>query len=135
MRIVTVAGQVSAPITGLPKVNASGQGGLLGIRVDLEFTTNRMVYWVFSEPSAEGNLTAVAKGKLSADEKTIETPTVIFRATPAFNSTLHYGGRILVAPDGNLIISTGDDCDRHAKKTVVACSSILRLRRESIFSD
>ena len=68
MRIVTTDGKVGEAITGIPKVNPSGQGGLLGIRVDPAFETNRMVYWVFSEPSAEGNLTAVAKGKLSGDE-------------------------------------------------------------------
>lgn len=111
MRIVTSTGQVSAPITGLPKVNAAGQGGLLGVRVDPEFATNRMVYWVFSEPRPDGNLTAVAKGKLSADEKTIENATVLYRATPAYKGTLHYGGRILIDNTGNLIISTGERSD------------------------
>lgn len=111
MRIVTATGQVSAPITGLPKVNSAGQGGLLGVRVDPEFATNRMVYWVFSEPRPDGNLTAVAKGKLSANEKTIDNATVIYRATPAYNGTLHYGGRILIGPDGNLTISTGERSD------------------------
>lgn len=111
MRIVTAAGQVSAPITGLPKVNAAGQGGLLGVRVDPEFATNRMIYWVFSEPLPDGNLTAVAKGKLSADDKAIENATVIYRATPAYKGTLHYGGRILIDPSGNLIISTGERSD------------------------
>lgn len=82
LRIATTSGQLSEPITGLPKVNPDGQGGLLGIRVDPDFKTNRMVYWVFSEPRPDGNLTAVAKGKLSADEKTIEDATVIYRATP-----------------------------------------------------
>jgi len=104
-RIVTTAGVVSAPITGAPAVNAAGQGGLLGLVLDPEFTTNRMLYWVFSEP---GNSTAVAKGKLSADEKTIEGATVIYRAIPANASTLHYGGRILFDKTGNLIVSTGE---------------------------
>ena len=111
MRLVTQSGQVSDPITGLPAVNAGGQGGLLGVRVDPEFATNRMVYWVFSESRSDGNLTAVAKGKLSADEKKIENPTVIYRATPAYKGTLHYGGRILVGQDGNLVISTGERSD------------------------
>ncbi|RYF66465.1 MAG: PQQ-dependent sugar dehydrogenase, partial [Cytophagaceae bacterium] len=111
MRIVTPAGKVGDAILGLPKVNPSGQGGLLGIRVDPAFETNRMVYWVFSEPSSEGNLTAVAKGKLSADEKKIEGATVIYRATPAYKGNLHYGGRILIAPDDNLFISTGERSD------------------------
>lgn len=64
MRIVTSAGKVGEAITGIPKVNSSGQGGLLGVRVDPDFEKNRMVYWVFSEPLPEGNLTAVAKSTL-----------------------------------------------------------------------
>ncbi|HTE28531.1 PQQ-dependent sugar dehydrogenase [Flavitalea sp.] len=111
MRIATTSGQLSAPITGLPKVNPAGQGGLLGVRVDPAFATNRIVYWVFSEPLPEGNLTAVAKGKLSADEKTIEGATVIYRATPAYKGTLHYGGRILIDQSGNLVVSTGERSD------------------------
>lgn len=108
LRIVTTAGVVSSPITGVPAVNAGGQGGLLGLCLDPEFTSNRMIYWVFSEATTGGNNTAVAKGKLSADEKTIEGSTVIYRAKPANSSTLHYGGRILFDKTGNLIVSTGE---------------------------
>src|SRR5688500_16636943 len=49
MRIATPEGQVSEPVTGLPEVNPAGQGGLLGLAIDPEFGTNRMVYWLFSE--------------------------------------------------------------------------------------
>lgn len=108
MKIITTAGAVSEPITGLPEVNAGGQGGLLGLTIDPDFTKNRIVYWTFSEKSAEGNLTAVAKGKLSADEKRIENATVIYRATPAHPSMGHYGGRILVDKTGNLMVTTGE---------------------------
>ena len=111
MRIATVTGNLGSPITGLPAVNSSGQGGLLGLTIDPSFSDNRMVYWVFSENSPQGNLTAVAKGKLSADEKTIENATVIYRATPAHNSNLHYGGRILFDKNGNLFVSTGERSD------------------------
>lgn len=107
-RIVTTAGVVSAPITGAPAVNAAGQGGLLGLCLDPEFASNRMIYWVFSEVVGGGNNTAVAKGELSADEKTIEGATVIYRANPANASTLHYGGRILFDKSGNLVVSTGE---------------------------
>lgn len=108
MRIVTLAGVVSNPITGIPAVNSAGQGGLLGLCLDPEFASNRMIYWVFSEVVGGGNNTAVAKGKLSNDEKTIEGATVIYRAIPANASTLHYGGRILFDKTGNLVVSTGE---------------------------
>lgn len=115
MRIATTAGQVSAPITGLPEVNSGGQGGLLGLTLDPQFAQNRMVYWVFSENVSGGSLTSVAKGKLSADEKRIENATVIYRALPAYKGTLHYGGRILFDKSGNLFVSTGERSDRQTR--------------------
>ncbi|GAB3883964.1 PQQ-dependent sugar dehydrogenase [Spirosoma agri] len=134
MRIVTAAGKVGEPIAGIPKVNSSGQGGLLGIRVDPQFATNRMVYWVFSEPRPDGNLTSVAKGKLSADEKKIEGATVIYRATPAYNGNLHYGGRILVDKDGNLMISTGERSDLVTRPQAQSINSglgkVIRITKE-----
>ena len=108
LRIATTAGVLSAPITGLPPVASKGQGGLLGITIDPSFATNRMVYWTYSGIVGDANLTAVAKGKLSADEKKIENATVIYQATPAFKGELHFGSRILFDKSGNLIFSTGE---------------------------
>lgn len=108
MRIVTQAGVVSNAITGLPAVNASGQGGLLGVCIDPKFATNRMVYWTFSESVSGGNITAVAKGKLSDDETTIESDEVIYRSNTPNNSDLHYGSRIVFDGTGNLFVSIGE---------------------------
>ncbi|WP_234734372.1 PQQ-dependent sugar dehydrogenase [Tellurirhabdus bombi] len=134
MRIATAAGKLSEPITGIPAVNSDGQGGLLGIRVDPAFEQNRMIYWVFSEALPEGNLTAVAKGKLSADEKKIEGATVIYQATPAYKGTLHYGGRILFDKAGNLVISTGERSDKvtrpQAQELNSSLGKVIRITKE-----
>lgn len=134
MRIVSPDGTVSDSITGIPPVNSKGQGGLLGVRVDPDFASNRMVYWVFSDPLPEGNLTAVAKGKLSADEKTIEGATVIYRATPAYKGTLHYGGRIVIDKSGNLLVSTGERSDLEtrpqAQDLKSALGKIVRITKD-----
>jgi glucose/arabinose dehydrogenase len=134
LRLVTPAGVVSEPITGLPAVNAAGQGGLLGLCVDPNFASNRMVYWVFSESLPEGTLTAVAKGRLSTDEKKIENATVIYRATPAYNGTLHYGGRILFDKSGHLVVSTGERSDLATRPQAQALNSglgkVIRITRE-----
>ncbi len=133
MRIATTAGKLSEPITGVPTVKFSGQGGLLGITIDPQFTSNRMLYWTFSEAQPGGNLTAVAKGKLSADEKRIEGAVVIYRATPAHNSTLHYGGRILFDKTGNLMVSTGERSDLEtrplAQSKAAALGKVLRINK------
>ncbi|SKB97866.1 Glucose/arabinose dehydrogenase, beta-propeller fold [Sphingobacterium nematocida] len=108
MRIVDQQGKLSEAITGLPKVDADGQGGLLGVALDPKFDTNRMVYWTFAEPSSAGNQTAVAKGRLANDDKTIENPVVIYRAGPVFKGKLHFGGRIIFDKNGNLFVTTGE---------------------------
>ena len=111
MRIAKSNGELSEPITGLPAVNSSGQGGLLGLAIDPDFTHNRTVYWCFSQKLPDGNLTALAKGTLSKDEKQMENVKVIWQATPAYNGVLHYGGRIVIDKTGNLIFSTGERSD------------------------
>ena len=80
MRIVTASGQTGQPISGVPKVDSKGQGGLLDVALSPNFATDRTIYWSFSEPRGNGNATSVAKGVLSADNKTFAKEKVIFQA-------------------------------------------------------
>jgi glucose/arabinose dehydrogenase len=134
MRIAAATGHVNAPINGIPPVNGADQGGLLGVCLDPSFAQNRMVYWAFSEPLPEGNLTAVAKGKLSADEKSMESVTIIYRATPAYKGTLHYGGRVLFSKEGYLFLSTGERSDLETRSQAQNINSglgkIIRITTE-----
>jgi glucose/arabinose dehydrogenase len=134
MRIVSGDGKVSGKITGIPAVNSTGQGGLLGLTIDPDFSKNKMVYWCFSEDAKDGTLTAVAKGKLSSDEKKIENATVIYRALPAFDSHLHYGGRIVFDKSGYLFVSTGERSDKisrpQAQQLNSALGKIVHITRE-----
>lgn len=125
IRIVTGSGQVGAPLTGVPAVNSGGQGGLLGLCVDPEFSTNRMVYWTFSERLSEGNLLAVAKGRLSATETAMENVTVIYRATPAYSGTNQYGSRVIFDQNGNLLVSSGDRSDPGIRVQAQAANSSI----------
>lgn len=125
MRVVTTTGVVSASITGIPAVNSSGQGGLLGLCLDPDFSTNRMVYWVFAQAVTGGNITAVAKGKLSTDETTFENAEVIYQSNTPNSSALHYGGRILFDETGNLIVSTGERSVLETRPLAQAVTSSL----------
>lgn len=134
MRIASVDGTLSEEITGLPAVNDKGQGGLLGLTIDPDFASNRMVYWTFSEDTPNGTLTAVAKGKLSTDEKTMEDAQVIYQATPAYNGNLHYGGRIIFDKAGNIIFSTGERSDLvtrpQAQDLNSALGKVIRITKD-----
>jgi len=108
MVILTSDGKLSKTIEGLPKVDDSGQGGLLDVTLDPDFSKNRMIYWAYSEPQTKGVLLAIAKGKLSQSETLIENQTIIYRATPAYGGKLQYGSRIVFDKNGNLFVSTGE---------------------------
>jgi len=101
-------GALVKKITGFPPVVYAGQGGLLDVAFDPNFASNKIMYWSFSEEYAPGNLTAVAKGKLNEAAGTVENISVIFRATPALNSNLHFGSRLVFDKDGNLFVSAGE---------------------------
>ena len=111
MRIATTSGTIGSPISGVPPVDSAGQGGLLDVEPDPDFTSNRMIYWTFAEQRGTGNHTSVAKGRLSDDEKRLENVQVIFRALPEYDGTLHYGSRIAFDRSGNLFVSTGERSD------------------------
>ena len=83
-------GKLVKEITGLPAVDDEGQVGLLDVAFDPSFTKNKIIYWSYAEKKGNGNLLAVAKGQLNQTKSIIETPVVIFRATPALNSNMHF---------------------------------------------
>lgn len=108
MEIHDTNGTLIKKITGFPKVEDGGQGGLLDVAFDPNFATNKTIYWSFSEANPPGNLTAVAKGVLNEAAGTIDNTVVIFRATPALSSGLHFGSRLIFDKEGNLFVSAGE---------------------------
>ena len=134
LNIVSSDGKATSKVEGLPKVDDKGQGGLLDVALDPDFANNKMIFWSFSEPVPGGNHTAVAKGKLSADEKTIENPTVIFRATPTYDGDKHYGSRLEFDKDSYLFVSTGERSDLetrpYAQKQDSYLGKILKITKD-----
>ena len=108
MQIHAASGALVKKITGFPEVDAGGQGGMLDVALDPNFSKNKMIYWSYSEKYDNGNLMAVAKGELDEVAARIKDPIVIFRATPALRSGLHFGSRLLFDKGGNLFVSTGE---------------------------
>jgi glucose/arabinose dehydrogenase len=116
LRLVSASGQVGEPIAGVPKVDARGQGGLLDVALSPTFTTDRTIFWSFSEPREGGNATSVARGVLSADRKSLAEVRVIFRALPVYDGAGHFGSRLAFGPsDGMLYITLGERSDRNIR--------------------
>jgi len=108
MQILTTKGKIVKTITGFPEVQFGGQGGLLDVNIDPDFTRNRMVYWTYAQPGADGATLAVAKGKLSADETKLENVKVIWEAMPRYKGDGQFGSRLVFDRQGNLFVSSGD---------------------------
>ena len=109
INLISKDGKSVTKITGLPKVDSRGQGGLLDIVIDPDFDKNQTIYWSFSEPYEKGNLTSVGKGVLNGNK--IINSKAIFRATPSYDGRLHYGSRLAFDKTGNLFVSTGERSD------------------------
>jgi glucose/arabinose dehydrogenase len=137
LRVVTTAGAVST-ITGTPAVASAGQGGLLDVALDPDFSTNRAVYLSFSESDGTGVGLAVARGMLDANGTTLSGLSVIWRQTPKIsNDDRHFGGRMAFAPDKTLFVTAGE---RHqgapAQDVTGTLGKIVRINRDgSIPSD
>ena len=108
--MVTADGTLSAPVTGLPAVDARGQGGLLDVSLDPDFTANRRLYWSYAEPRGGGpNNTAVARGTfVDGTAPRVEGVEVIYRQTPSLDSPLHFGSRLVWARDKTLFVTQGE---------------------------
>ncbi|RON48046.1 oxidoreductase [Pseudomonas frederiksbergensis] len=114
LRVVSVDGKRSAPISGVPKVWAKGQGGLLDVVLSPDFKQDRTVYLSYAEGGGEGDKagTAVGRGQLSEDLTTLKDFKVIFRQEPKLSVGNHFGSRLVFDRDGYLFITLGENNDR-----------------------
>jgi glucose/arabinose dehydrogenase len=111
LRVLTADGKLSAPVAGLPAVDARGQGGLLDVTLDPSFATNALIYWSYAEPQGAGvNNTAVARGKFVDDPTAprLENVQVIYHQAPSLASSFHFGSRLVWNRDGTLFVTQGD---------------------------
>ena len=103
------SGTLSEPIEGLPEIDARGQGGLFDVSLDPDFADNRRIYFSYAEPRGDGkNGTAVARGVLGQDHGRLEDVEVIFRQTPAWDSTKHFGAVLVWGNEGRLYVTLGE---------------------------
>ena len=107
LRYVERDGKLSTPLTGLPAIAASGQGGLLDITLDPQFSKNQTLYLSYAEPGDGATAsTAVLRARLGATG--LDSVKVIYRQEPKVTGGNHFGSRIVFAPDGKIFITQGE---------------------------
>lgn len=127
LRRLSPEGRLSAPISGVPEVQARGQGGLLDVVPGPDFARDRSLFLSFAQATRGGARTAVARGTLSADGTSLRDVAVIFAQKDDPSGGHHFGARLVFARDGTLFVTLGDrfghrdraqDLDSHLGKIV-----------------
>jgi len=108
LRIVGKDGRLSAPVTGVPSVQAQGQGGLLDVALGPRFATDQTIFLSFTQPTESGARTAVARARLDPEGSRLSDVKVIFTQNEDPSGGNHWGSRLVFARDGSLFVTLGD---------------------------
>jgi glucose/arabinose dehydrogenase len=156
-------GQLSAPLTGIPKTSyrerKAEQGGLLDVLVDPNFAQNRRIYFSFSEPAEKQSpgqketndprfggfidlsdtmLIGGAVARATLDGNTLKDVQVIWRQDPKTIGRGHFGNRMVMGKDGSLFVASGDrmrfDPAQDPKSSLGKVMRIAADGRAEIFS-
>jgi glucose/arabinose dehydrogenase/mono/diheme cytochrome c family protein len=117
LHLLSQRGELSRPLTGVAELMSPGAQdiGLLDVIPDPNYATNHQIFFTLYDYVDKTNSnTYVAKAKLDEAELTLRDAKIIFRAQPLIPSKRlggKTGGRIVIAPDGTLFVTTGDRSD------------------------
>lgn len=133
MAIFDPATKKVTELSGVPKVHAHGQGGLLDVRVH---PTSGVIYFTYSDPvKGDVSTTTWASATLSGDK--LISVKKLFSAYRANDNEIHYGSRIEFDGKGHIFITVGDRNERHhAQELKFHQGKVLRFKEDgSVPSD
>jgi glucose/arabinose dehydrogenase len=135
VKVTDAAGNATVFADLRSRINAAGEGGLLGMAFHPAFADNRAVFFSFTSPSptSPANMRSViARGKATADGLTLDPAslTVVLAFDQPFSN--HNGGNIAFGPDGMLYAGYGDggsggDPQQNGQKKTTLLGKMLRL--------
>ena len=108
---------LSGPVAGVAGLASPGalDIGLLDVMLDPHYPSNHQIFFTFFDYiDGTNSNTYVARARLDEEKCALIDSKVIFRAKPAMPSKrlgAKTGGRIAIAPDGTLFVTTGDRSD------------------------
>lgn len=91
--------------TRVPEVSAVGEGGLMGLALHPNFSTNRWLYLYRTVTRENQRQNEIVRYVLTP-EQTLQDETIILSAIPG--ARFHDGGALSFGPDGYLYVTTGD---------------------------
>lgn len=130
LRLVSNGRLLDETIKGVPKIRAVGQGGLLDVVLDPNFSENRWVYLSYSAEDADGGIgTRVGRGQL--DGMSLGSWQQLYAMEKNTSKGHHFGSRLVFDRDGRLFITVGDRGERNrAQHSSDSAGSVLRIRAD-----
>jgi glucose/arabinose dehydrogenase len=126
LRLVRDGALEPAALEGVPEVYASGQGGLLDVALDPDFSTNRVIYLSYAAETDAGTGTRVARARLG--DGRLEDLEVIFEGLMAGGGR-HFGSRLGFDRDGYLFVTLGErGQDERAQELGELAGKVVRLQ-------
>lgn len=138
LRVVRDGRLLDQAVDNVPEVYFAGQGGLLDVLIDADFSTSNTIYLSFAHGTSDANATRLisAQLKLSGDNNnpvySLENVTPIFTASPLKRGPQHYSGRIEQLRDKTLLLTVGDGFDyrEDAQRLDSHLGKIIRINRD-----
>ncbi|WP_133405690.1 PQQ-dependent sugar dehydrogenase [Parashewanella tropica] len=114
LKLIKKGNDKAIKISGLPKITARGQGGLLDVALHPDFDKNQLIYLTLSSPEGKrkGSNTALIQARLNSEKRQIENIKTLFKAKRNTTSSRHFGSRITFDNNGYLYFSVGDRANR-----------------------
>jgi glucose/arabinose dehydrogenase len=129
LRVVRNGVLAPQPISGVPEVWATGQGGLLEVLPHPRFSENQLLYLTYSKPCDKGATTALLRGRF--DGKALTDARDLFVADNCNTGNPHFGSKLAFGRDGMLYMSIGERGDRdRAQNLGIHGGKILRLTED-----
>ena len=130
-RLIWLNGTQRREITGLPEdVFSDGQGGLFDVILAPDFESSQEIYLSYSYGTSDANGTAIIRARL--DGIRLDTPVIIFRASPPKFAASHFGGRLAFLQDESLVLTLGDGFAfrEDAQKADTHLGKLIRLTKD-----
>lgn len=111
MKIYRAATRKLEEVKGLPQIRASGQGGLLDVRVHPDFDKNALIFFTYSEGRAKAEMTTVlGRAELRGTELKNFKKLVVSEAWT--DEGIHFGSRIEFDGKDKVWFTIGDRNER-----------------------
>lgn len=95
-------------VAGLPSIFVKRQSGLFDIVPAQDFESSSIVYLTYAAKVNGSGATTLAQARLSNDRAQLLDFYILYQQANTSSSGIHFGGRVVEAPDGSLFLTVGD---------------------------